>query len=340
VVPGVGGPRRGRSPDFPPVPPGQAVQKGTKRFSDSVSSSMPLPSDVDHVSCIPTPASDKLAALELCAGSAGITQALSAVGFLAHGVDHQKNRHKPKAATAKIDLASAEGQEILNSFLRVAVIFFTWMGPPCGTASRAREIPLTKAQVRAGAPVPVPSRSEAHPRGFPWLTGLDATKVALANSIYDYFSDYIDECLASGRLFCIENPRGSWLWSLPRYKQLLLDKRIFVVDFQACMFGSDRPKWTRLVTNCAEIAELAVKCDNSHIHSEWGVVQQQTGSWKFRTADEAEYPAILCEAVAAKVAKAAVRLGFGATWDKQQWKNSQQVNTTKGRSQSSNGFRI
>lgn len=302
---------------FPPLPPTveqiRTVQKATfvKKRSWEALSILNKSSDVQHVTCVPSELIDSgaLMALELCAGSAGITQALGKLGFIAQGVDHQRNRHMPKAACAKIDLASLEGQSLLNDFLCAAVVFFTWLGPPCGTCSRAREIPLTQKQILAGAPRPVPLRSAEHPRGFPWLEGINRTKVELANRIYDYCSDYIDKCLSEGRLFCIENPRGSWLWHLPRFQQLLQDKRIYIVDFQACMYKGDRPKWTRLVTNCKEFLALAKTCDNSHTHAEWGVSQQSTGSWKFNTADEAEYTSVFCKAVATKVAQAAVRMG-------------------------------
>lgn len=301
---------------FPPVPPTVEQREracaaiNNKRKWDDLAVLNRL-SDVQHVECVPNKMHDNnsLLALELCAGSAGITQALAQIGFVAQGVDHQRNRHNPKAACAKIDLASVEGQSLLNDFICVAAIFFTWMGPPCGTCSRAREIPLTQKQILAGAPQPCPLRSAEYPLGFPWLSGIDKKKVDIANQIYIFCLDYIDKCLAEGRLFAIENPRGSWLWYIPRFQALLNDKRIFVVDFQACMFEGDRPKWTRIVTNCKELLDLAIVCDGSHTHAAWGLSQQSSGSWKFNTADEAEYTPAFCKAVATKVAKAAVRMG-------------------------------
>ena len=265
---------------------------------------------------VPLPAASQsdVVVLELCAGSAGITQAMLQKGFVAHGVDHKRNRHKPKAACAKLDLASKEGQDILTAYVHVVSVFFTWLGPPCGTCSRAREIPLTDAQRRQGAPVPVPLRDRNYPRGFPWLSESNRVKVDLANAIYDYCSAYIKRCLLRGTLFALENPRGSWLWSLEEFAALLKDERVFIVDFQACMHGGERPKWTRLITNCRELQDLALECDGAHQHAPWGVQKTATGVWNFRTSEEAEYPRLLCQRVADKVAQAAATAGLGANF--------------------------
>ena len=230
--------------------------------------------------------------LELCAGSAGLTRALSDCKFVAHGVDHKKNRHNPKAACAKVDLATPDGQRIIWDFVSVSVVFFTWMGPPCGTASRAREIPLTAKQRKAGAPTPRPLRDARHPLGIPSLSGADLEKVKLANAIYSFCNDYIDMCLSKEWYFAIENPRGSWLWSIPRFAKLLQHKGVYIVDFQACAFGGERPKWTRIVTNCPELQSLRRVCPGEsakHVHAAWGAEQSDSGQWSFRTAQEAEY---------------------------------------------------
>ena len=62
------------------------------------------------------------------------------------------------------------------------------MGHPCGTSSRARNIPIKKNLRKAGAPNPVPLRSSKFPQGFPWLKGVNLIKVQAANSLYDFAS--------------------------------------------------------------------------------------------------------------------------------------------------------
>ena len=254
---------------------------------------------------------DGVITLELCAGSAGVTSALCNRGFTGIGVDQARNPHRPKAACAKIDLASAQGQQIILEFIAFSVVFFSWLGPPCGTASRAREIPLTWQQRQQGAPTPRPLRSAAFPRGLPNLRGLDKERVELATSIYDFCAAYIQRCLLKGLYFAIENPRGSWLWTIAFYAALLLNPVIFVIDLQACSQGSDRPKWTRVVTNMPELVKLRTICPGispTHKHAAWGVAIV-SGQWKFRTAEEAVYPALFCKNVADAVCEAAVRHG-------------------------------
>ena len=196
--------------------------------------------------------------------------------------------------------------------LDAALFFFNHMGPPCGTASRAREIPLTKAQIRDGCYAPKPLRDAQHVRGFPWLTGLELVKVEKANAIYDYCLCYALKCLGLGLYFSIENPRGSWLWSLEGYVKLAGLLTVYAVDFQACCWGSSRPKWTRFLTNMPELQGLAKQCPGEssiHIHKPWGVERTGRKSWKFATASEAEYPLILCNEVARMVSAAAHRCG-------------------------------
>ena len=67
------------------------------------------------------------------------------------------------------------------------------------------------------------------------------------------------------------------------------------------MFGSTRKKKTSLVTNAKCFEALEVKCDDQHKHAQWGVKWTE-GHWKFATAEEAEYPKELCNAMAKAIA--------------------------------------
>ena len=49
---------------------------------------------------------------------------------------------------------------------------------PCGTASRAREIPLSAKDKAAGMHEPKPLRSDAAPDGIAGLVGIEAERVA------------------------------------------------------------------------------------------------------------------------------------------------------------------
>jgi len=62
-----------------------------------------------------------------------------------------------------------------------------WAGIPCGTCSRAREIPIT---IR-GSPGPKPLRSAEFPRGLPNLAPWAQLKVSKVNHIYDFVASLI-----------------------------------------------------------------------------------------------------------------------------------------------------
>lgn len=102
------------------------------------------------------------------------------------------------------------------------------------------------------------------------------------------------------------------MWSLPPFPELSKASGIHLVDFQACNFGSARPKWTRLLCNFPELLALQGPCSGKHkewqpglLHQPWGL--HHSGSWHFATAEEAEYPKELCQAVLAAVRKALAR---------------------------------
>jgi hypothetical protein len=104
----------------------------------------------------------------------------------------------------------------------MTVVFSTMMAPPCGTASRAREIPMT-----------------------PWprsLSSLQLVEVQKANATYSYFLRLILEIIKANLFLAIEDPRGGWMWSL-----------------SICLLGGSEghvrvrlTRWTGIVTNCAE----------------------------------------------------------------------------------------
>eukprot|EP00972_Heterocapsa_arctica_P056863 8392592-Heterocapsa_arctica.AAC.1 len=80
--------------------------------------------------------------------------------------------------------------------------------PPCGTCSRAREIP-----VRGGSGPP-PLRSAAHPAGLPSLRDVDLDKVLAANPLYEAVSSVVLDELAQGHAevtWSVENPTNSWM---------------------------------------------------------------------------------------------------------------------------------
>ena len=152
-----------------------------------------------------------------------------------------------------------------------------------GTASRARERPLTENSWG-----PQPLRSSTHPWGLPHLRHNDAFRVEQANLIYSKMATFCLFLQQLGIHWSVENPRHSYLWELGPFIELQQFARVF--DFDACMHGSDRDKKTSFLATLG-LSPLSVFWDGSHVHREWGLLEDNS----FATAQEAEYPALLCK---------------------------------------------
>ena len=220
--------------------------------------------------------------IELCCGSAGLTAALARVGFAFMAVDHKHNKHKPSVAVIDLDLRSLHSWTFLERVYETRHVFFVHAGPPCGTASRAREIPLPTSGYTCQL------RSATHP-GLPNLSPSDAEKVASANAMYENLARFMIKLVTKGTYICIENPHRSYLWEIPAFQPLI--QQCFRVTFEACMHGSDRDKRTTFLTNLSELRELAILCDKSHRHRPWGIlhsfVTASQLAWLWPQADTA-----------------------------------------------------
>ena len=116
--------------------------------------------------------------IEVCCGSATLTAAFLKRGLPALGVDWSGNRHVQKAPVLNINMATKDGLEQIRCLLDGSPeLQLVWLGVPCGTASRARDIP--------GPNLPPPLRSAAEPWGISEGIGQENRKrVEAANQIY------------------------------------------------------------------------------------------------------------------------------------------------------------
>ena len=256
--------------------------------------------------------SEMLYVMEICAGSANLSAAMQKVGFVAVAIDHKLNKHKPRIKCVDADLSSPKGQKLIEDMRRTKAFFLTSMSPPCGTASAARSIPIPWKDRTLGAPQPKPLRSKQFPLGLPKLEGKNRLRVWLANEIYFWCLRIAKDCIREGTFFMIENPRSSWLWEIPEFAALIKTSGIFIVDFQVCAHGGKRPKWTRFVTNCEALCELARECPRDHEHEKWGAIRPagNSTSWSFSTEQEAEFPTELCSKFARIAHDEAGRRGY------------------------------
>ena len=122
--------------------------------------------------------------MEIFAGSATFAATARARGCEVVAVDCSMNRHKPKVNLLTRDLledgAADEMLELVGALRFRCRRVVVWFAPPCGTASKAREIPL-----RTRGPAPQPLRSKEYPAGLPHLGADDFARVQAALPGYD-----------------------------------------------------------------------------------------------------------------------------------------------------------
>ena len=213
--------------------------------------------------------------------------AFRSLGFQVLAIDHGGNRHQPMVPTLSLDLRYDSSWSFLQRMVMSHATLLVHIAPPCGTASRAREIPVRRGRG------PPQLRSELHPTGLPGLSETDQSRVDSANRIYvrtANFCTWLRHQVAKHDLpthFCVENPLRSYMWMIPEFVEL--KPHCLHLAYDVCMHGGDRDKRQMLWTSLPELQALAVTCDRSHPHRPWG----QTASGSFVTASETEYPPCL-----------------------------------------------
>ena len=245
--------------------------------------------------------------IEVFAGTAKVTACLRQLGLVSSfGTDHIKSKH----ATAPVvlaDLTTQAGIDLLMQWLGDEYVVGIFLAPPCGTASRARSIPL-KRKSPGDPAAPRPLRSDVYPNGLPFLRFLDRIKVSKANKLYHLTAQLVVWATDVGCIFCIENPQFSFFWQTT-FIQSIIHLCQFTI-FQSCQYGSNRPKRTMLAFNAEEFKVINKLCEGvgpSHRHAKWGIDET---SRKFATSLETSYPMPLAKLIAAQFVAALHRMGF------------------------------
>ena len=247
--------------------------------------------------------------IELCAGCARLSLAMSSQGFKATAIDQKSNRHKQKFPTVCLDLADDDSVRYLLTLLKQpGLVFYLHAAPPCGTASRAREKKISWKLKAQGVKEPKPLRSELHPLGVPGLSGSDLRRVTTANSIYRNVARVCRQAMLVGAYVSIENPSRSYLWMTKWMQDLIKEFGLIDIQFQQCMWGGERDKWSSFYTNAPWLQSLRKMCDGNHTHKPWGV-SWKGSSYSWNTAQEAEYPTVLCDHIAQEAKRAAIAAG-------------------------------
>ena len=230
--------------------------------------------------------------LELCAGSAMLSRCFHEQGFTVMPVDHQQNRFHPLAKICNMSLTLDSSWKYLFWLVSTFAVVFCHAAPPCGTCSRARELP--------GGPPPL--RNEVYPWGFDDLSPDQRARVDAANKIYIGLAKFVEFLILKGVFFAIENPENSLLWLLPIWTTVF--QHAFIVTFDACVYGGQRKTSKTFLTNVPQLRAMAQKCNGGHTHLPFGRQKVAPGKYAYATAEEAAYPRPLCLQIVSQVCAA------------------------------------
>ena len=261
--------------------------------------------------------------LDLFCGTAGVTAAFRACGGDALGIDHIIDKRRVKGPVSRVDLSKAAEQDTVLQWISAGKINAVMLAPPCGTASRAREIPVPRRHRLRKGMQPAPLRSEAWPMGLPDLRGVAKLKVLTANRLYWFTRRVIDLCIKLDIPFICENPRRSIMWLTEPFQNLPAVCRFQHVH--SCMYGGKRKKRTSFLMNFLA-TNLLLQCDGNHSHLPWGLVTTEANSEiKFSTSLETEYPAALCKQLSLAFLERLQQQGWTVPQPQQQSDQSQRM---------------
>ena len=184
-----------------------------------------------------------LNAIEVFCGCAELSAQLSELGIKSVGVDYSFNKDRPRATCFNVDLSTAEGQKLFWQMIEDNKPDYVHFAPPCGTASRARERPISKMFAMKA---PQPLRSDDHPDGLANLSLEDKERVQAANRLYAFVALAVERLDRLGTHWTIENPSNSLFWATSWMVALKARVPSQQILFQHCMHGGTRDKRTTL----------------------------------------------------------------------------------------------
>lgn len=242
-------------------------------------------------------------AIEVCCGSAGLSASLRKAGIQIFAVDHQANRHCTKVRPLVLDLTENGDQEVFKQLCNDTKPDYIHMGLPCGTCSRAREKPLPRHLSHMKPPRPL--RSQDHLMGLNDLNSYDKIKVEKSNALYKFAVWILLFCFRHSVIVSVENPVRSWLWQI--LAKLVKEQNdeafaswyaaLQATVFAACQHGGARDKRTKLLATPNTFTVLEAECKKDHKHASWQPFLSNS-RLEFPTAQEAEYPTLLCDRMA------------------------------------------
>ncbi len=134
-----------------------------------------------------------------------------------------------------------EGVGLLWQWLQDERVVGLFLARPCGSASRARQIPMSNQRKFHG---PKPLRTDSHPNGRLHLSFKDRQRVSLASKLYGLTSRLVEWAVANGCTTCVENPEFSLFWATTYWTSVA--HLVSYAVFHSCQYGSACQKTTMI----------------------------------------------------------------------------------------------
>ena len=191
----------------------------------------------------------------------------------------------------ELDLTARSAQRRVRGWIRRGLLIFLWLGTPCTSLSRARDI--------GGA-----IRSNECPLGLAHVTGRDLEKIAVGNILAAFSASILMLCLRLGLPAIVENPVGSRIWCLPCFKDVASRTGATWNTHDYCMDGMPWRKRTGTVAVNCDLAPCSRKCRGRGICDNSGKQHEQllgnTGGVA-RTLVAEPYPKVWCRRIASRI---------------------------------------
>ncbi len=232
--------------------------------------------------------------IEISCGTSRVTACLKQYGLASNfGVDYIRSK---QAASQVIlaDLCDPQGIALLHQWLAHDYVVGVFLAPPCGSASRARQIPLRGRSGGHGGPRPL--RDDDHPNRRQHLTMQERHRVSRANKLFHPTAELAEWAITEGCLFYGENPQYCLFWATTFWTSVAGKFRYTI--FHSCQYGSSRKKKTMLAHNHPAFHAISATCpgqSSKHRHAAWGI---NAKTKHFATSEETAYPMGLAKMIA------------------------------------------
>ena len=225
--------------------------------------------------------------IELFAGSATLCSIAKQWGLRESLAVAKSRKKSARCSIHTLDLLQPSDRALLEEWMRSDLLAWIHLAPACSTATRPRA-------AWRGSNEPRPLRNDDYPLGLPTLSGSEATRVALANELFQYSCEVFRSAAARGILVTLENPRNSYFWQTPYFLGVQQHVCTARADFQLCMYGGSRDRWTSILANYPHVSQMSVRCDGKHLHAAWGKAFDLDGREVWATSLESQYPRKMC----------------------------------------------